>query len=136
MIEKYSNTLVEFFEKLSSWENSVVETREISLAQMHVLEILGHHECLRMKELSSKLGVTTGTLTVMVQRLESKGYIIKEKDKDDKRSYFVKLTELGKIEYDNHHLMHRELTREIVNLLGENDSKTFFNFMEEVQKNI
>ena len=127
MKDSYSNILVEFFEKMSSWENAVVSERDISLPQMHLLEVVGNHEKLRMKELSNKLGVTTGTLTVMVHRLVTKGYLKKKKDSEDNRSYFVKLTKSGKVEYDNHHHLHGHLIDEIINTLGEDNAKSFFN---------
>lgn len=132
--ETYSNILVEFFEKMSSWENGIAADREISLAQMHLLEVVGNHDQLRMKELSDKLGVTTGTLTVMVHRLVSKGYLIKEKDAQDKRSYFIKLTDKGKQEYDNHHHMHGHLIEDIVDTLGEDESIVFFNYLSAIQE--
>lgn len=134
MKEQYSNILVEFFERMSSWENGVVADRDISLAQMHLLEVVGNHGELRMKELSEKLGVTTGTLTVMVHRLVTKGYLVKEKDADDKRSYFVKLTKSGEAEYDNHHNLHGHLIEEIINTLGEDTAESFFQNLNTIQK--
>jgi DNA-binding MarR family transcriptional regulator len=134
MKEQYSNILVEFFERMSSWENGVVADRDISLAQMHLLEVVGNHGELRMKELSEKLGVTTGTLTVMVHRLVTKGYLVKEKDADDKRSYFVKLTESGDAEYDNHHHLHGHLIEEIINTLGEDTAESFFQTLKTIQE--
>lgn len=132
MKEKYSNILVEFFEKMSSWENAIVADREISLPQMHLLEVVGSYTSLRMKELAQKLGVTTGTLTVMIHRLEKKGYIKKVKDDVDKRSYFIELTKLGRDEFEHHHLMHHHLIDEIVNILGDRDSEEFFNKMDKI----
>lgn len=132
--EEYSNILVEFFERMSSWENGVIADREISLAQMHLLEVVGNNGRLRMKELSEKLGVTTGTLTVMVHRLVSKGYLIKEKNEDDKRSYYVKLTKSGEEEYDNHHFLHGHLIEEIINTLGEDTAESFFQNLNKIQK--
>lgn len=134
MKEQYSNVLVEFFEKMSSWENGIVSDRQISLPQMHLLEVVGNNEVLRMKELSEKLGVTTGTLTVMVHRLITKGYLTKERDSEDKRSYFVKLTDLGKEEYENHHHLHGHLIDEIVNSLGEKDAESFFQNLNTIQE--
>lgn len=134
MKEEYSNILVEFFEKMSSWENGVVSDRKISLPQMHLLEVVGNHEVLRMKELSEKLGVTTGTLTVMVHRLVTKGYLVKERDSQDKRSYFVKLTEEGREEYKNHHHHHGDLIEEIVHSLGEREAHRFFQNLKAIQE--
>ncbi len=134
MNERYSNILVEFFERMSSWEHSIVAEREISLAQMHLLEVVGNHQPMRMKELSSKLGVTTGTLTVMVNRLVSNGYLVKEKDAEDNRSSFVRLTSAGVREYDHHHHLHGELIDEIVENLGDDRAETFFTTLEEIQE--
>jgi DNA-binding MarR family transcriptional regulator len=132
--EKYSNILVEFFEKMSSWENAIVADRDISLSQMHLLEVVGNNNPIRMKELSEKLGVTTGTLTVMVHRLEKKSYIEKVKDKDDKRSYFIQLTEFGEKEYEHHHLMHAHLIDDVVSIIGETNCISFFKHLEEIQE--
>ncbi len=134
MKEQYSNILVEFFERMSSWENGVVADRDISLAQMHLLEVVGNHGKLRMKELSEKLGVTTGTLTVMVHRLVAKEYLAKMKDTDDKRSYFVKLTKAGETEYDNHHHLHGHLIEDIINTLGTETAESFFHNLNTVQE--
>ena len=134
MDEQYSNILVEFFERMSSWENGIVSDRDISLPQMHLLEVVGNNGSLRMKELSDKLGVTTGTLTVMVHRLVTKGYLKKEKDSEDKRSYLVQLTDSGQEEYDNHHHLHGHLIEEIIHALGESDAESFFNHLNTIQE--
>ena len=134
MNEQYSNVLVEFYERMSSWENGIVTDRDISLSQMHLLEVVGNHGSLRMKELSEKLGVTTGTLTVMVHRLVTKDYITKQRDNEDRRSFFVELTERGKKEYENHHHMHGHLIEEIVATLGDGVSEVFFRQLQIIQE--
>ncbi|MBP7462571.1 MAG: MarR family transcriptional regulator, partial [Candidatus Delongbacteria bacterium] len=121
MNERYSSILVGFFDRMSSWEIGSVSGRDISLPQVHLLEVVGNHESLKMKELSEKLGVTTGTLTVMVYRLIKKGFVVKEKDMKDNRSYLVRLTDKGKAEYDIHHRKHRRLIKEIVDVIGEDE---------------
>jgi DNA-binding MarR family transcriptional regulator len=132
MKNTYSSILVEFFEQMNSWEHSIAEGRAISLAQLHLLEVVGDHRSMRMKELSERLGVTTGTLTVMVHRLLSKGYVIKKKDSDDRRSFFIELTQIGKEEYAYHHHMHEHLIEEITRELGEPGSEAFFRQLEQV----
>lgn len=133
MNEQYSHILVEFYERMSSWENGVVSDRDISLAQMHLIEVVGNNGSIRMKELARTLGVTTGTLTVMVHRLETKGYVIKQKDDDDKRSSFLALTPKGLEEYENHHHMHRQLIDEIVHVIGDDKSELFFKQLKKIQ---
>lgn len=111
--EELTRLIVEFYEKLSSWEHAVVRGKGVSLSQMHILELLGAHEALRMKELSEKVGVTTGTLTVVVDKLVKKGLVRREADDRDRRSVIVKLTDEGHVLYEEHDRLHVQLTREI-----------------------
>ena len=91
-VKELARNIVEFYERLSSWEHAVVKGSDLTPGQMHAIEIIGHEKSLRMKELAEKLGVTTGTLTVTVDRLERKGLIERRPHETDRRSYRVRLT--------------------------------------------
>jgi DNA-binding MarR family transcriptional regulator len=112
-LEHLSDLIIEFYEKLSSWEQAVVRDSDITLPQMHTLEILGQQSPLRMKELAAKMGVTTGTLTVGVDRLERLGLVTRIPNETDRRSILVALTETGQALYREHHAHHLHLTQEI-----------------------
>jgi DNA-binding MarR family transcriptional regulator len=47
------------------------------------------------KELGQKTLITKGTLTGVVDRLEQKGLVIRERCPRDKRSYYVRLSDAG-----------------------------------------
>ncbi|WP_300672007.1 MarR family transcriptional regulator [Desulfoluna sp.] len=108
-----SQLLIELYEKTSAWEHAVVKESGLSPAQMHAVEIVGHHEKLRMKELANKMGITTGTLTVMVDRLEKKGLVNREPHPTDRRSYIIVLTDLGREHFHEHDHMHNLLTTKL-----------------------
>lgn len=116
-LERLSDLIIEFYEKLSSWEQAVVRDTAITLPQMHTLEILGQQSPLRMKELAAKMGVTTGTLTVGVDRLEKQGLVARIPNETDRRSILVTLTEAGRELYHEHHAHHLHLTRELQSAL-------------------
>lgn len=94
-IETLSHQLIELYDKVSSWEHSVVKDSGLSPAQMHTIEVIGHRKNLRMKELAERLGVTTGTLTIGVDNLEKLGLVARKPHDTDRRSYFVVLTDKG-----------------------------------------
>lgn len=131
--EDYSKTLTEFFERMTSWEQDLVSSSEVSLPQMHVIEVIGNHGRLRMKELADLLGVTTGTLTVMADRLEERGYVYRSRDSRDRRSYFIALTDKGFEEYRKHHRMHIRLVEEIVELLGKEEAASLFSKLKKIR---
>lgn len=112
-IEILSNQFAEFYDKISSWEHSIVRDSGLSPAQMHTVEVIGHNQNMRMKELAERLGVTTGTLTVGVDKLEKMGLVVRKPHEKDRRSWLIVLTDEGKLMYEQHHRFHQEFTSEI-----------------------
>jgi DNA-binding MarR family transcriptional regulator len=112
-LEILSHQLAEFYDKMASWEHSIVKDSGLSPAQMHTVEIIGHNQNMRMKELAERLGITTGTLTVGVDKLEKLGLVERKPHESDRRSWLIVLTDEGKEMYEQHHKYHQEFTNEI-----------------------
>lgn len=106
-----SNLLVELFEKMSVWENNIVKDSGLSLPHMHTLEMIGIHRRLMMKDLATFMGVTTGTLTVTVDKLENKGLVTREPNPNDRRSWMIVLTEEGRRYHQEHTEAHTKMTK-------------------------
>lgn len=134
-MNRFIENIIEFYEKLSSWEHSVVRGTKLSLAQMHTVEVIGLAGNLRMKELAQKLGVTTGTLTAMIQRLEVLDMVIRDKNMNDGRSYTVSLTAKGEQVYDSHHKSHEILSQELAGDLTQEELNLFNTLIEKIVKN-
>ena len=124
-IRHLSELIVEFFEKLSSWEESVVRDSGLTTAQAHAVEILGHSGPVKMKELAQKIGVTTGTLTVAVDRLEKKNLMRRKPHATDRRSILIELTPQGEQVFKEHNNFHLRMTQELVADLSAEDLETF-----------
>ncbi len=108
-----THLLIELYDKISSWELTVVKDSGLSPAQMHAVEIVGHHGEMRMKEMAQRMGITTGTLTVMVDRLETLEVLQRQPNPQDRRSYVIVLTDKGQQLFTEHQKLHDLLTREL-----------------------
>lgn len=131
-VRELARQIVEFYEKVSSWENSVVKGSGLTPSQMHAIEIVGHEGRLRMRELAEKKGVTTGTITVMVDRLEREGYLLREPNTKDRRSYVIVLTDKGEALFRRHHEFHVGLTEEMAAALSEEEITLFSSILSKV----
>lgn len=131
-IEILSNQLIELYDKISSWEHSVVKDSGLSPAQMHTIEVIGHKKNLRMKELAEKLGVTTGTLTIAVDKLEKLELVARKPHDTDRRSYFVILTEKGEKIFEEHHRFHENFTGEISTELSNSEVATLSKLLGKI----
>lgn len=117
--DELNHAIIEFYEKLSSWEHSVVRNKGISLALVHTAEILGVHGPMRMKELAKKIGITTGTLTVQIDKMVSADLVIRRPHESDRRSILVELTESGMDLFREHDELHLQLTRDITSSFSD-----------------
>ena len=68
----------------------------ITYTQYITLLVLWEKDGLLVKSLGERLYLDSGTLTPLLRKLESKGYIIKKKDTKDSRETTVYLTDKGR----------------------------------------
>ena len=129
-LEELNHAIVEFYEKLSSWEHDVVREKGLTLPQIHALEILGIHESMRMKELASWMG----TLTVLIDRLESKDYVRRCPHKTDRRSIIIELTDTGRQMFMEHDKLHMQLTETMVAGISQEDRECLCRCLETMNK--
>jgi MarR family 2-MHQ and catechol resistance regulon transcriptional repressor len=98
MGERYLKSVRLLAECLQGFERFSGESvRQCGLthAQFDIIATLGNTPGMTVKELGDKTLITKGTLTGVIDRLESKGLVARERSSDDKRSFFVRLTPAG-----------------------------------------
>ena len=67
----------------------------LSAAEINALANLGEGGTLSVRQLSERTGTRASTLTGLLDRLESRGYLVREVDPADRRSFRLPLTDLG-----------------------------------------
>lgn len=67
----------------------------LTYPQYVVMLVLFEHKKIDFHELSEIVQLKTGTLTPIINRLSKIGYLIKVKNKDDKRKIFIELSKKG-----------------------------------------
>ncbi|QQK07891.1 MarR family winged helix-turn-helix transcriptional regulator [Miniphocaeibacter halophilus] len=68
----------------------------ITLSQFAVLEALYNKGELCVGDIKDTILTTNGNITVVIANLEKEGYIIREKDKKDRRKFIIIITDKGK----------------------------------------
>ncbi|MCG6409713.1 MarR family transcriptional regulator [Vibrio fluvialis] len=133
-LTELNNLITEFYDKMSSWELSVVKETSYSLAQIHTLEVLGSHGAMRMKELANRLSITTGTLTVQVEKLVQAGLIERQSLEGDRRSIVVDLTGQGQSVYREHNALHIALTQDLTRHFTEQQHQALVQMLTQMNK--
>ena len=67
----------------------------LSAAEINALANLGEGGTLNIRQLSERTGTRASTLTSLLDRLENRGYLARELDPADRRSFRLPLTKAG-----------------------------------------
>lgn len=106
-------------ELLSSTFNSILRIEErslnnrltegLSIAELHTICAVGLHEANPMKVIANRLGITLATLTVMINKLEKRSYVKRERSEKDRRQVLVALTAKGRKAMRAHDAFHKKM---------------------------
>ena len=118
--------LAECMQGFERFSGESVRRHGLTHAQFDIVATLGNTPGMSYKELGERTLITKGTLTGVIERLEQKGLVIRERNNDDKRSFFVRLTAAGEAVF-------REVFPQVVahgKLLFANYSNTDFDALD------
>ena len=135
--EQMSEALVRIFENVVLTEEKSLRAgyfNDLSIAEMHTLTAIGPSDARTMTNTAEDLGITTGTLTVAIDRLVKKGYVHRERDKRDKRIVRISLTHNGKLACRMNSKFHRVLAKHILAGYDEADRKKLLDLVNEVDQ--
>jgi DNA-binding MarR family transcriptional regulator len=101
--------------------------------QGRVLAILKMQPEIVQKELGYLLDISKQALAELINKLEKKGYITRAKSEKDRRSFVIKLTEMGRkaIPQENDETDHQSI-EEFFDCLNDEEQKNFINYMDRI----
>lgn len=138
-VEEMSESLVRIFENVLLTEEKSLSRgyfSDLSLAEMHTLTAIGPYEAKTMSQTAQLLGITTGTLTVSIDRLVKKGYVDRRRDDRDKRIVRISLTREGKLACRMHSKFHRVLAKRILEPYGADDRDRLLTLVKAIDKHV
>lgn len=118
--ETLNQILVSLFRDIADIEQRAIITQEykdITSNDMHVIDAIGIGKPKNMSTIARELSVTVGTLTIAMNSLVKKGYVVRQRGMDDRRVVYISLSEKGKMVYDKHAQFHKDMIDSINNQL-------------------
>lgn len=132
---KLNQLLVNLFHNVMITEEKAVITEEfkdISNNDMHIIEAIGIGEPNSMSCIAKQMNVTVGTLTVNMNSLEKKGYLVRERSREDKRVVLVTLTEKGRKAFFHHRDFHKAMIKSAVKGLDDQERSVLIHCLQKL----
>lgn len=103
----------------------VLDELDLTYTQYITMMVLWEKEELNVKELGSMLYLDSGTLTPLLKKLEAKGYISRNRCKEDERNLIICITEKGEALKEKAAKIPEEMTCKWVNI-SEEETKAMY----------
>ena len=144
--ETLNGVLVGLFRDVMDLEQKAIITsdfQDITNNDMHVIEAIGIDTSKNMSAIARELSVTIGTLTIAVNNLVKKGYVVRRRGQKDRRIVYISLSAKGRRAYEHHAEFHRKMIEGIRSSLSSEEMEVlvktlkhldgwFRSFQEEV----
>lgn len=113
-----------------------VNGMEVSIGELHLLEAIGESKDkgVLVCELAQRMDLTPPTVTVAINKLAGKGYVVKTRSTLDKRSVIVTLTRAGKRVNAAHRYFHEQMVRNIEKLLSPTEREGMLHGMQTLNE--
>ncbi len=97
---------------------------DLSQQEIRLVEQLRLAGTQKMKGISEYLGVAVNSVTSIIDNLEKKGFVVRQRSQDDRRVVYVELTQSGRDAADASALGKRELLRTMLERLTDEEQET------------
>ena len=112
-----NEVLVNLFNDIMDIEQKAIitpEFKDITNNDMHVIDAIGVGTPKNLSSIARELSVTVGTLTIAMNSLVKKGYVVRERSSEDRRVVYISLSEKGKKAYEHHASFHRQMIQGVM----------------------
>jgi len=109
--------------------DGVVETSGLTLPDRSTLMVLGQSAPTTARDLSARMDINPGTISVYVQRLVKRGLVERRQDEADRRIWHLSLTDAGRRAYRDTIAGTEVYTRDFLRSLSADEQQDLHNLL-------
>ena len=122
------DVIASHFQSLSS----VCSTEELNLQELKIVYYIGQRDSCIMREISEHMRVAVSTMTGIIDKLEVKNLVKRERNDEDRRIVRVLLTAKGQTLYQSYVGNYLELSRRMLQSLNENEQISYLELTKKI----
>jgi|SRR5690554_775215 len=122
---------IQFFERKFLKEFGIVD---VTPNEVKVLYIIGISNIKSMSEIANKLRITQGTLSITVNSLVKKGYVIRTRNKQDRRVIILYLTKKSLSVIKHYGMFYYSLLNELINNIDNDKAIVLNEILDKLNK--
>lgn len=133
LVDQLFRKLFDKYYKLESKKFFSKNLEDLTVIEINTILVIGHgSENKKMSEIANTLGVTFGTPTVTIDRLIKKGYVIRQRDEEDRRQVFISLSETGVSVFESIVQLKNKIAEKIFGILDPSERKALIDILSNL----
>ena len=136
--QELNEFLVDTFNNILKEEQQIIQHDNnipLTISELHLIGSIGScNESNTISDIANDLGITLSSVTIAVNKLIKKGFVVKSKDINDKRSVRITLSETGLKMHDYHSHFHGKMIEKIEDDLSEEEKIILISGIRKLKK--
>lgn len=135
--QEFKIILVKLFNDILEYQESALSTTEfkdLTNNDIHVINAIGMNTKKSMSMIAKELTVTFGTLTISMNSLVRKGYVVKERSEKDKRVVLVNLSQKGERAFLKYEEFNDEMVKSMLENMGDVEMDTLMSALVKINR--
>lgn len=118
----------------AAFQRAIGEPLRLRPVEFTILQLLRQNRRATQKQLARALAITAPGMTVLLDRLEARGLILRERNENDKRSVFVLLAAAGEALAEESLQASRDMEAETLRGLSAGERMMLFELLERIAR--
>ncbi len=135
MIGSMFYELINRFEGVNNKKHLYKGINDITVIEIKTILVIGGEEAKSMSHIAKKLGVSSGTATVTIDRLIEKSFVERIRDVEDRRQVFIKLSDKGNEVCSYINNLKHKLAENFFGLLSKEERALFLSVLSKLNSN-
>ena len=135
-VEKLNRLIDLTYKTITDMESAKLKKNShvnVTNSELHILSAIGgQEEGCTITQLAHIMGYSLPTITVAVNKMESKGFVVKEKSEEDKREVRIRLTRQGEKINNVRRYIYRRISRDLANSFTEEEQLVLIRGLEKI----
>ncbi|MEN1969523.1 MarR family transcriptional regulator [Lentibacillus sp. N15] len=138
LFDEQAETLIKLLRKFSTrmtlFQQNIAHSLGVFHTDLKCADIINETGPINPSELAKESGLTTGTVTTLIDRLVDAGYVTRQRDPNDRRKVFICANKEEQSKIKDLYIPLAKSIAQLCDRYSDEELKSIFDFMHQVTK--
>ena len=134
LLSVFEKEIIPLFKEAFSYFKSGV--KGVSFAQLYILRQVEKNPSITVKEIAKSSHITTAAISQTINKLIEDKFISRQQSKEDRRFYFLKITEKGEKILEENGRFREDMLKRLFSSLNDNELEGLISALRKIREGL